>query len=108
VERTSAKQAQSTGSAASPPPSSLSPSSPADEASAAAVYELSYFGGITTEEGAPQTAFWDDIQRRLVRAASEGDFPLIEKFVFDHHLLFFSSAQKKLTRSSQRKSSKCQ
>jgi hypothetical protein len=49
------KQAQSNESLASPPPSSLPPSPLADEAPAATKCVLSYFGGITTDEGAPRT-----------------------------------------------------
>jgi hypothetical protein len=87
------KLAQSNQNSASSSPSSLSLSPPADEAPAATEYELSYFGGITTDEGAPSTAYWGDVFRRLELAGCQADFPLIEKLVF-HHLLLRTAVSK--------------
>jgi hypothetical protein len=78
------KQRQSTESVSASPASSLTPNPLAVGVPAATAYELSYFGGISTDEGAPSTAYWDEGFRRLELAACQADFPLIEKFVFDY------------------------
>ena len=55
---------------------------------------LSYFGGISTIEGAPSTAYWDDAFRRLELAGTQADFALIEKLVFNYLLLSKAAAER--------------
>jgi hypothetical protein len=55
---------------------------------------LSYFGGIAADEGAPSTAYWDDVFRRLELAGCQADFTLIEKLVFNHLLLSKAAAKR--------------
>jgi hypothetical protein len=88
------KQSQSNESVSSSLASSLLPSPLAVEEPAAAKYTLSYFGGISTDEGASSTAYWDGAFRRLELAGTQADFALIEKSVFNHLLLSKAAAEK--------------
>jgi hypothetical protein len=95
------KQSQSNESVSSSNASSLLPSPLAVEEPAAAKYALRYFGGISTDEGAPSTAYWDDAFRRLELAGNhQADFALIEKFVFNHLLLSKAAAKRTKRRFS--------
>jgi hypothetical protein len=94
------KQSQSNGSVSSSNASSLLPSPLAVEEPAAAKYALRYFGGISTDEGAPSTAYWGDAFRRLELAGNQADFALIEKFVFNHLLLSKAAAKRTKRRFS--------
>jgi hypothetical protein len=90
-------------------------------------YTLSYFGGISTNEGAPSTAFWDEDFRRLELAGTQADLLRFNREVcvqllapqssakkqqqkrlggafHSPHFLFFSHPQKKLLGNSQRRS----
>jgi hypothetical protein len=88
------KQSRSNESASSSNASSLLPSPPAVEEPAETAYELRYFGGITTKEGAPSTAYWNDAFRRLELAGAQADFPLFEEFVFNFLLLGKAAARR--------------